>query len=333
MSNNAIKVIFLGTPVFSVPILEALIADPSIEILVVVTPPDKPAGRGQNLTPPAIKKRAEEAGLTVYQTKSIRKDETLQKTLDNLNPDFFVTIAFGQILSQEVLDIPKLGTVNVHASLLPELRGANPIQWAILHNKTQTGITTMLTDIGVDTGDMLLKEMIEIAPDDTLLSLTIKLSQAGGPLLIKTLKGMASGSITPEAQDHDASTHAPKCDKNADIIDWEKDAQTVHNQIRAFNAGVAFLQMPDGSQQRMKLSDSRISEENLKTATPGQVLGNIKAADDSVCLHIATGNGAVSITRIQPDGKRAMPVSDWLNGIGLQAEQLRFLPSSTLTLR
>jgi len=314
-SNRKIRIIFLGTPAFSMPALQTLATDPRVEIAAVVTQPDRPAGRGQKLTPPPIKTLADQLGLPVFQTPSIKKDEPLKQHLQELEPDFLVTIAFGQILTQEVLDIPKIATVNAHASLLPEFRGANPIQQAILQGKTETGITTMLTELGVDTGPMLLKHVLTIGEEETMGELTERLSQVGGPLLAQTLVGMASGTVQPEVQPHEQATHAPKCRKEDALLNWQESAPELQRKIRAYNpapGAACFI-----NNERVKILRARAyqapmptnSEENLKSGPAGQIMAMMESG-----LLVQTGEGILEIISLQPAGKREMSARDWAQG-------------------
>lgn len=306
--SDPIRIVFLGTPMFSVPCLKDLMAADGIALLAVITQPDKPAGRGQKLTPPPVKTLADEAGVTVFQPQSLKKDTELLDWLRRERPDFLVTIAFGQILSQAVLDIPRYGTVNVHASLLPEYRGANPIQQAVLDGKTETGLTTMLTDIGVDTGDMLLKQTTPIGPDETTGELTIRLSALAGPLLIDTLRGVKGGTVIPQPQDHEKSTHAPKCRKEDARLDWALPAPTLHNRIRGFNPWPMAFGEING--ERIKIVQSRLPEtETTPQAEPGTIIGVLKDR-----IRIATGQGAIDVLTLQPPGKKPMNAADWARG-------------------
>lgn len=320
LSPDKIRIVFLGTPAFSLPALEVLANATEIDITAVVTQPDRPAGRGQKLTPPPIRTRAEQLGLPVFQTVSIKKDEDLKAHLRSLSPDFLVTIAFGQILTQDILDIPAIGTVNAHASLLPEFRGANPIQQAILAGKTETGITTMLTELGVDTGPMLLKHVLSIGEDETMGELTERLSQAAGPLLAETLTGLKSGLIHPREQAHDQATHAPKCRKEDALLDWTESAVLIHRRIRACNpapGATTFLARPEsepGDGERIKLLRASLpgNGDKSRTGKPGEIL-DITAEG----LLVATGplgEETLLIRSLQPAGKREMPARDWFLG-------------------
>lgn len=312
--SGPIQIVFLGTPAFSMSALKALVADERIQIMAVVTQPDRPAGRGQKLTPPPIKTLADELRLPVFQTQSIRKDEALKAHLKQLAPDFFVTVAFGQILTQEVLEMPKIATVNAHASLLPEFRGANPIQQAILQGKAETGITTMLTELGVDTGPMLLKHTVSIG-EKTMGELTEELSQAAGPLLVKTLTGMVDGIVQPETQPHELATHAPKCQKEDAILNWDESAHQIQLKVRAYNPAPGAATFSDG--ERIKILKARAyqkpaaaqSEEILKSGQPGQIMAIIEEG-----LLVQTGQGFLEILSLQPAGKKEMAARDWALG-------------------
>ena len=314
-SADTIRIVFLGTPAFSLAALQALHDAPNIEIACVVSQPDRPSGRGQKLMPPPIRVLAEQLNLPVVQTASIKKDTELKDRLRTLAPDFLVTVAFGQILTQEVLDIPKLATVNAHASLLPEYRGANPIQQAILDGQTVTGITTMLTELGVDTGPMLLKAEVPIGPEDTLGEVAERLSVAAGPLLVETLTGFAAGTVKPETQDDTKATHAPKVDKSIALLDWQQPAAILQRQIRAFNPAPGAAAFFDG--ERVKLLRARLApnpdslnlNSSLKSGRPGDILAMI----DSGIL-IQTGGGILEVTSLQPAGKKEMPARSWATG-------------------
>ncbi len=318
-STNPIRVVFLGTPHFACPTLQALLDAPDIDIVGVMTQPDKPSGRGKQLSPPPIKVLAEAHQLHVCQPKRLRKDEEAQAWLKEKNPDFLVTAAFGQILPQVVLDTPRLGTVNVHASLLPHYRGPNPIQRAMLNGDSETGVTTMLTDIGVDTGDMLLKATVPITDDDTMGELTKTLSQTGAHLLVDTLRQVASGELKPTPQDHDAATHAPKCNKEDGAIDWSEPAALIARKVRAFDPWPGTFTMYAG--QRVKIiaahKKTSASDEIPESGTAGEWL-----AVNGDGLYIGTRDGVLCVSRLQPAGKKAMASKDWLNGLGVKSSSL-----------
>ncbi|MBR4384226.1 MAG: methionyl-tRNA formyltransferase, partial [Selenomonadaceae bacterium] len=224
-----LKVIFMGTPDFAVPSLAAL-ADKT-EILCVVTQPDRPKGRGHKFQPPPVKIFAEENNLPVIQPPKVKAAEVVEK-LAALKPDLIVVVAFGQILSQEILDIPKFGCINVHASILPKLRGAAPIEWSIIRGETVTGVTTMQMNAGLDTGDILLTSEVKITDEMILPELREKLMTTGADLLLKTLYLLQRGELHPVKQDDSLSTYAPLLKKDTGRIDWQKSAREVHNLIR-----------------------------------------------------------------------------------------------------
>lgn len=307
-----IKVVFMGTPAFSVPCLKSLLASDVIEVVGVVTQPDRPAGRGKKLVPPPVKTVAEEAGLPIFQPTSLKKDAELLDWLRCQNVDFFVTIAFGQILNQEILDIPQRGTVNVHASLLPQYRGANPIQQAIIDGQPETGLTTMLTDIGVDTGDMLQKVVVGIDENMTAQQLHDALSEEAGPLLVYTLTGLVDGSVQPQPQNHDDATHSPKAKKEHAFIDLAQSALMLHNRIRGQQPwpGASVNVVIDGQPQLLKITESLLVDAE-QTGTIGSVDLN-----DGL-LTVQTGQGVLGFKTVQPQGKKPMAAKDWVNGLRL----------------
>jgi len=226
-------IVFMGTPQFAVETLEQLI-QAGHQILGVVTQPDRPKGRGSKLNPTPVKVKADEYGLPVYQPEKIRDPIFIQKLAD-LKPEVIVVVAYGQILPKEILELPPLGCINVHASLLPKYRGAAPIHWSIINGEKETGVTTMLMDQGLDTGNMLLKTSVEIGSSETTGELHDKLAVLGGQLLIETLSMMAKGEITPQAQDDGQATYAPLLNKEHELINWQKKAQDIQNLIRGMN--------------------------------------------------------------------------------------------------
>jgi methionyl-tRNA formyltransferase len=322
-----IKIVFFGTPAFAVPTLQALMADNRFEVMAVVSQPDKPSGRGQQLQPTPVKQLAQAANIPVHQPVSLRKDDALLVLLAGLQADVFVTIAFGQILSQPVLDIPRLGTVNVHASLLPLYRGANPIQWAVIDGQTVTGLTTMLTDIGVDTGDMLLTDTTPISPEDTALTVAERLANMGGPLLINTLLALQAGTITPVPQPHAEATHAPKLNKADAAIDLQQPAHVVLNRIRGQQPWPGALVM--WQDQPLKIMAAKLlAADELALAAPSsnqplpephiakQLLpGQLICQPKPLKLLLGTGTHPLELLTIQPPGKKAMAAADWLRGL------------------
>lgn len=300
------KIVFLGTPQIAVPSLEYLINSEKIKVLAVVTQPDRPSGRGHKLTLPPVKILAQEKGIEVFQTESIRKDKALIEKLCALGADVFVTVAFGQILSQEVLDIPKYATVNLHASLLPEYRGANPLQRVIVDGKKITGVTTMLTVLELDAGDMLLKKSIDIADDMTMLDLADIVASSGGELLEKTLTGYIDKTITPQRQDETQVSFANKFKKEDGFLSFDLDAVEIHNKIRGLLPWPCVFMDYKGSP--IKLLKSKVIDcEN--TGTIGEIL---KISKDGI--EIQTKTGIILIEKLQPQNKKAMGAFDWSNG-------------------
>ncbi|MBR1646481.1 MAG: methionyl-tRNA formyltransferase, partial [Selenomonadaceae bacterium] len=272
-----LKVVFMGTPEFAVPSLAAL-ADKT-EILCVVTQPDRPKGRGHKLQPPPVKIFAEENNLPVIQPPKVKAPEVVEQ-LAALKPDLIVVVAFGQILSQEILDIPKFGCINVHASLLPKLRGAAPIEWSIIRGETVTGITTMQMNAGLDTGDILLTSEVKISNEMILPELREKLMMTGADLLLKTLYLLQVGELKPVKQDDSLSTYAPLLKKDTGLIDWQKPARDVHTLIRGLYGGAFTL--IDG--QKYKIFRSRLVDEKI-SLDAGQIqIGGGK-------FFVGTGNG------------------------------------------
>ena len=308
------RVIFCGTPQFAVPSLSALLSDDRIEVLGVMTQPDRPSGRGQKLMPSPIKQLALAHNLTVMQPNRLRKEPDMIAWLRDHQPDFIVTAAFGQILSQEVLDIPKWGTVNVHASLLPAYRGANPVQWAILNGDTQTGITTMLTALEVDAGPMLKQATIDIEPNETMGELVERLAAAGGTILVDSLAELAEGRLTPQEQDVSRATHAPKLTKEDAVINWNQPALAIHNRIRGQQPWPgAVTTLPDlafdlkiNASMHPKLINDKTSK---RSSTPGML---VDITPEGIWVQAA--DEPLLITMVQPPNKPKMLARDWANG-------------------
>jgi methionyl-tRNA formyltransferase len=227
------RILFCGTPHFAVPTFIQLLAQPDIEIAAVITQPDRPRGRGRQISAPPVKEAAIAANVPVHQPEKIRSPEA-RDLLQRLAPECIVIIAYGQIIPASLLKIPKLGWINLHASLLPKYRGAAPINWAIANGETQTGLTTMRIDAGMDTGDMLLQEEIGIAPEETAPELAESMAEAGAPLMLETLRGVEAGKLAPRPQNNDEATYAPLLKKEDGRIDWNRPAQEIYNRMRGF---------------------------------------------------------------------------------------------------
>ena len=303
---SKLKTIFMGTPDFAVPCLEVLQA--KTEVLAVITQPDRPKGRGHNLQASPVKQKALEYNLPVLQPEKIKTEEFTAE-LERLQPDLIVVVAFGQILSQRILDIPPLGCVNVHASLLPRYRGAAPIHWSIINGEKETGVTTMLMDAGLDTGDMLLKDKVTITEEMTTEELHDQLMAMGGKLLAETIDGLANGTITPEKQDDSFSNYAGMLNKETGHIDWSKSAVEIHNLIRGLNSWPVAWSMKDG--KNYKFWRTKVENSNSDKA-PGTV---VELRKNSFCL--ATGEGLLEVLEIQPPSKKRMSAGDLLRGHGV----------------
>ena len=296
----------MGTPDFALFSLKKLY-ECGHEIAAVITQPDKPTGRGYILTPPIVKRWSLENGLAVYQPKTLR-DEEFASLLAEIDPELIVVVAFGKILPENVIKYPKYGCINVHGSLLPEYRGAAPMQRAIIDGKKVTGITTMYMDVGLDTGDMLLKSEVEILPDDNFESIHDKLGEAGAKLLIETVKGLEAGTIIPEKQDDSLSTYAKKIEKSDCLINFAESANTVHNLIRGLSPiPLSFTHTPNG--KLLKVVASRVVCENsVNKVEPGTVI----ALDGGIT--VACGNGKLELLTVVPEGKSKMSAADFIRG-------------------
>ena len=227
------RLVFCGTPQFAVPSLKRLIAQPDLEIVSIITQPDRPKGRGHGITYSPVKQTALDAGIPVHQPPKIRAPE-FQHVLEQLGPDAIVIIAYGQIIPARLLAIPKLGWINLHASLLPKYRGAAPINWAIVHGERTSGLTTMRIDAGMDTGDILLQKEMSIGGQETATELAARMSEEGAPLMLESLRGLAAGTIAPQPQNHQQASIAPLLKKDDARIDWELPAQQIFNRMRGF---------------------------------------------------------------------------------------------------
>ena len=299
------RIVFMGTPEFAVPSLRTL-CEHGYEVVGVFTQPDRPRGRGNRLSPSPVKEYALSQGIPVFQPEKIRRDGV--DDLRALAPDLCVTAAFGQILSQEILDIPPMGSVNVHASLLPRHRGSAPINWAILQGDRQAGVTTMMMARGIDTGDMLLAAATDILPGETAGELTLRLSGIGASLLLDTLRGMADGSVKPIPQDEARMTYDPMLTKQMGIIDWTEPAQAIVNRIHGLNPWPGCSTAIQGG--RMKLLRAKAAG---GSGAPGEIL----SADVKDGLVIACGEGAVEIVQLQAPGGKPMGARDYLRGHAL----------------
>jgi len=298
-----LKVIYAGTPDFAVPALQALI-DSEHEVVAVYTQPDRPAGRGRKLTPSPVKKVALENEIPVYQPLNFKADEDKQALID-LKADLMVVAAYGLILPKAILDAPRLGCINIHASILPRWRGAAPIQRSILAGDKETGITIMQMDIGLDTGDMLSKSVCEISEDMTASMLHDQLMAMGGKALMDVMPAIEAQQLEPVKQDESLVTYAEKLQKAEALIDWQQSADEIARRVRAFNAWP--VTQTTYNDQVMRIWQAKALSETTD-AEPGQIIAVQKKS-----FQVATGDGVLDVTEIQMPGKKPMPVAAFLN--------------------
>ena len=308
------RIVFMGTPDFAVGSLQALCESGKHEILAVVTQPDRPKGRGNKLLQTPVKEYALAQGLTVYQPQKVKTPEFVE-LLHELQPELIVVAAFGQFLSKEILELPKYGCINVHASLLPKYRGAAPIQYAIIKGEKESGVTIMQMDIGMDTGAMLDKVVVPIEENTTMGELHDALREQGAALLLEVIDKIAAGTAVAEPQDDAQATYATLLDRSMEHIDWSKTAQEVHNLIRGFNpAPSTFTKLPNG--KGLKIWGSKMTDKN-SAAAAGTVIETGKHS-----FFVACGEGVLEITEVQPESKKRMPAQVFLNGRGVQEGDL-----------
>jgi methionyl-tRNA formyltransferase len=303
------RIIFMGTPDFAVPCLDSLVEN-GYQVVAVVTQPDRPKGRKGELTPSPVKQAALRHNLDVLQPEKVREPGALDE-IEKLDADLLVTAAYGQLLPKRLLDMPRLGCINVHASLLPRWRGGAPIHRAIIEGDKESGVTIMRMVQKLDAGDMISRVVLPIEDTDTAESLFHKLSEAGAKLLIETLPSIEAGTITETPQDESLVTYSPELSRDDERIDWTKDARRLFNQVRGLNSWpVAFTYM---DHKVMKIWQARIQEEKSEPrTTPGTVVDVVKDA-----IIVQCGTGTLALTEIQPAGKRRMMVSDYLRGVKL----------------
>lgn len=298
------KILFMGTPDIAVPTLKALIQSKH-NVVGVVTQPDKPKGRGKAIGCSPVKETALQYDLPIYQPVKVR-EESFVETIKEIAPDVIIVIAFGQIIPKSILDLPKYGCINIHASLLPKYRGAAPIQWAIIEGETKTGLTTMYMEEGLDTGDMLLKEEVDIAGDETGGSLHDKLAQLGGSLILKTLDAVENGTMVRIKQDDSQSTYVSMLDKKMGYIDFSKSAEEIERLIRGLNPWPSAYTCLDGKTLKIWKADV------LKEERAGETGEIVEVRKDAVL--IKTGMGTLALKEVQLEGKKRMETEAFLRG-------------------
>jgi methionyl-tRNA formyltransferase len=307
-----IRVVFLGTPEFAVPSLKRLIESPEVEVEGVVTQPDRRSGRGQKYDSPPVKEIAEIFGIPIRQFSSIRKDLTSIQWLRELNPDACVVVAFGQILPEAFFDFPPLGTLNVHASLLPAYRGAAPVIHTLLNGDSETGVTIMKIDAGMDTGQILSQERIEVSQEINAGSLEEQLAETGAQLLVETLLRYAKHEILPGNQDHSRATYAPRVDRKMARISWAEPARVVHNLVRAMNPRPGAYTFLRG--EMIKVWRSRVSDRS----TCGQNPGTITEFLPNQILVACDDGRSVGLLELQVPNRKRVNASDFANGLRLE---------------
>ena len=299
------NIVFMGTPDFAVPTLKAIV-DAKHTVSAVFTQPDKPKGRGMKLTPPPVKEFAITHGIDVYQPQSLKREtETVTPLIRSLSPDCIVVVAYGKILPPEILEIPKLGCVNVHGSLLPKYRGAAPIQWTVLNGDEYGGITTMLMAEGMDTGDMLLKKPVKVNENETSAEYYDRLSEIGAELLTETLDKLEAGDITPTPQNEGEATLAPMLDKSMSPTDFSLPARAVYNHINGLSDWPCATAILDG--KKLKIYRAAIVSETGSHAVCGEIT-------DPSDFTVSCGTGSVRLLEVQPEGSRRMAAKDYLRG-------------------
>ena len=303
------RIVFMGTPDFAVPTLTALV-EGGHEVIAAVTQPDKPKGRGKSVLMTPVKEKAIEYQIPVYQPVKVRDPEFVD-LLKVMAPDAIVVVAFGQILPKVILDLPKYGCVNVHASLLPKYRGAAPIQWAVINGDKETGITTMMMDVEMDTGDMLEKTVVKLNPDETGGSLFDRLSLLGGSLILSTLGKLEKGEIIPQPQDHEKATYVKKISKSMGDIDWTMDAVSIERLVRGLNPWPSAFTRWNG--RMLKIWEAKVLPDPAVKAPCGSV---ISAGEEG--LKIQTGNGVLCVTSLQLEGKKRMDTAAFLRGYQIE---------------
>lgn len=298
------KVIFMGTPEFSVPALEEIIKNYSVE--AVFTQPDRPKGRGKKIAMSAVKEAALKYNIPVFQPERLRNNTEMLEVIKNINPDFIIVIAYGQILPKEILDIPKLGCINVHASLLPRYRGASPINWAIINGEQYTGNTTQFMAEGIDTGDILLQSRIDISPDMNAGDLHDLLMNDGAGLIVKTMRELEKGTIVPKKQQEELSSHVSKLSKELAKIDWSKGCKDIKNLIQGLNPWPIAYTLYNGETMKIFEAEAKCCDIKQK---PGIILNVSKNG-----IEVSAGDGIINMKKIQFPGGKPLIVEEYIKG-------------------
>ena len=306
-----INVVYMATPEIAVNCLQKLLNFNDVNIQAVVTQPDRPSGRGNKLTPPPVKEFALAHNIEVLQTDALKNDEELKDKLRSLKPDFFITFAFGQLLTEEILSIPQIATVNLHASLLPQYRGANPIQRAIYDGKEETGITTMITVLALDAGDICLQEKIKITPDMTDKELMQIISDKAPFIMYPTIKQLYNKVLTPQKQDETKVTIAKKFKKEDAVLDWTKTAQQLHDHVRSMTTWPVACTSING--KNIKVLATAVLNNETENETPGEIVNISKNG-----IEVAAKKGILLIKELKPEGKPKMEAYAWTNGAKLK---------------
>jgi methionyl-tRNA formyltransferase len=324
-----LRLVFCGTPQFAVPSLKSLLAQSDVEVLAVITQPDRPSGRGRQVSFSPVKQTALKAGLPIHQPPKIRAPE-FQALLQQLGPDAIVIIAYGQIIPARLLPIPKLGWINLHGSLLPKYRGAAPIQWSIANGESITGLTTMRIDAGMDTGDTLLQQEISIGAKETTPELAARMSEAGAPLMLNTLRELASGTIAPRPQNHELASNAPLLKKEDGRIDWQQSAQQIFNRMRGFTPWPGALTTFRGQTCQIwgepEAAEPNLAgnmDTNVAPQVPGTLLFDVTGGSPNwlvVCGHTTV----LRLTAVKLEGRRQVSAPEFANGAHLTSGD-RFL--------
>jgi methionyl-tRNA formyltransferase len=305
------KLVFCGTPPFAVPSLKHLVAS-GFEVQLVVTQPDRPQGRGMEMTAPPLKLTAEKLGLSVIQPEKIKNNEQFQEQLTNLSPEAIIVVGYGRIIPPWMLALPRRGNINVHASLLPKYRGAAPIQWAVAKGENVTGVTTMLLNQGLDTGDILLQRQTEILPDDTSITLAPRLAEIGADLLVETLLGLKADRVRPVPQDDSRATLAPILRKEDGEISFAWTAAEISNRVRGFQPWPGVYTSFRG--KNLKIIRARLGQD-----TPKLLLGELSVAGER--LFVGCSGGGLELLEVQPEGKKVISAREFISGYRLGAQE------------